>query len=289
MFITLFRRAGATGHVFLLKNGKSKSYGLAWSGLILPSTTVAVVPTTARMINFSIDARTSDKQSVTITGNLKVTLDAEKSAGKFDFTVDPKNGSYLSRWEQDLQAIVLERVLGPVRGKVVTQRIDEIVLAHADIETAVTTALEGNVNSLSTRGIIVESCSIDRIEAEDEKVMNSIGATEREAMLSAADRATHDRRIQQSTNERAVQTYEAQTKLELEKERANLIAKQSKNKKLEAVAEAEATKIRLAPMSDVEPGKLLAASIMELAKSGRIGNLTITPEIFAAVSGAARS
>lgn len=288
MFITLFRRAGATGHVFLLKSGKSRSYGLAWSGFILPSTTVAVIPTTSRMVDFSIDARTSDKQTVTVTGNLKVALTPEIAATKFDFTVDPKNGSYLSQWEQDLQAIVLERVLGPVRNKVKALTIENVVLAQADIEDAVTEALKSATNPLSARGINIESCSIDRIEAEDEDVASSIGAKEREEMLSAADKATHARRIASATNERAVQTYEARTKLELEKERANLLKKQSENKKTEATADAEATKIRLDAMSEVEPGKLLAASIMELAKNGRISNLTISPEILAAINGATR-
>lgn len=285
MFLTLFRKAGATGHVFLLKGGSSKSKGLAWSGFILPSTTVAVVPTTARILNFGVDARTKDKQNVRVTGNLKVTLDPSVAAQKFDFTVDTKTGSYISRWEQDLQAIVLERVLGPVRNSVKNLTIEEVVLAHGDLETVVKETLTGDANPLIAYGIQVESCSVDRIEAEDEDVAQSIGAKERNAMLSDADKAKHERRIAAATNERAVQTYEAQTKLELERERANLIKKQSENKKTEAAADAEAIKIRLVPMSEVEPNKLLAASIMEMARSGRIGNLTISPELLAAING----
>lgn len=288
-FITLFRRAGATGHVFLLKGGKSRSYGLAWSGFILPSTTVAVVPTTSRIVDFSIDARTKDKQNVTVSGNLKIALSPDVAATKFDFTVDPKNGSYVSQWERDLQAIVLERVLGPVRNKVKNLLIEDVVLAQAEIEIAVTEALSGGTNPLSARGINIESCSIDRVEAEDEDVAQSIGAKEREDMLSNADKATHARRIASATNERAVQTYEARTKLELEKERANLIKKQSENKKTEAIAEADATRIRLAPMNEVEPSKVLAASIMEMAKGGRIGSLTISPELLAAIKDTARN
>lgn len=285
MFLTLFRKAGATGHVFLLKNGSSKSKGLAWSGFILPSTTVAVIPTTARILDFSVDARTKDKQNVSVTGNLKVVLDPNVASKRFDFTVDPQNGSYTSQWEEDLQAIVLERVLGPMRREVKTLTIEDAVLAHGELEAIVKDALTGDANPLSARGITVESCSVDRIEAEDEDVAQSIGAKERETMLAAADKATHDRRIAAATNERAVQTYEARTKLELEKERANLIKKQGENKTTEAAADAEAIKIRLAPMNEVEPNKLLAASIMEMARSGRIGSLTISPELLAAING----
>ena len=184
--------------------------------------------------------------------------------------VDPKNGSYASQWEQDLQAIVLERVLGPVRSSVKNLAIEDVVLAHGELETVVKEALTGAANPLLARGIQVESCSVDRIEAEDEDVASSIGAKEREEMLSAADKATHERRIAAATNEHAVQTYEAKTKLELEKERANLIKKQGENKKTEAQADADATKIRLVPMSEVEPGKLLAAAYLcgVLAKLG---------------------
>ena len=53
MLITLFRSAGATGHVFFLKNGRTRDMGLAYSGFIGPMTTVAIVPTTPQILNFA--------------------------------------------------------------------------------------------------------------------------------------------------------------------------------------------------------------------------------------------
>ncbi len=285
-FFTLFRLAGATGYVFLLRNGKSRPYGLAWSGIIGPSTTVAVVPTTPRVISFSIETRTSDNQSVTVVGDLKITLDPAVAATKFDFTVDPKNGAYKNAWSQDLQAGVMAQVLAPVRDNMRGLLIKDAMTAHAGVMKAVMDALSGESNPLSAFGIKTESCSIVRIEADDEEVANSIGATERQLMLTNADLATHTRQIAKATNARAVSTYEAETKLELERKRTDLIAQQSTNKQAEAVADAEATTTRLAPMMTVDPGRLLAMSIMEMAKTGRVGNLNISPEIFAAVSAA---
>ncbi len=84
-------------------------------------------------------------------------------------------------------------------------------------------------------------------------------------------------------NERAVKEYEAGTKLELEKKQGILLDEQAKNKEKEATADAKATEIRLAPLKDVEAGKLLGAAIMDAAKTGRLGSLAITSEFLAAV------
>ena len=289
LFFTLFRHAGATGQVFLAKGGKLKSKGLAWSGFIAPWTTVAVVPTTPQTQSFSIEARTCDKQTVRIVGDIKVVLDPETAASKFDFTMDPKQGSYKKPWEQDLHACVIAQVLVPLRDRVKDMYVANVVTAHAEIMNSVKSALTDANNPFSGYGIRVESCSIEVIEATDDEVANSIGATARQLMLTDADSAVHKRQMQSVENTRAVQTFEAETKKKLEEKRKELIEAQSANKQLEAAADAEAARARFAPMMELDPGQLLAMSIKQLADSGRVGTLNISPDLITAVNANTRA
>jgi len=281
LMIRLFRSAGATGHVFFLKNGRIADKGLAYSGFIGPKTTVAVVPTTPQILNFAIDAQTKDKQSVVVQGSLTATLTPSTAISKFDFTVNPKDGGYASQWEQVLNAKVIERVLRAVLNKVKELDVETAMQSQKEVEDAVTAAL--GENTFSGDGITINSCSIPKIEPSDEEVEGAIGAKERQTMLTEADKALHDRRLKAAANERAVKEYEAGTKLELEKKQGVLLDEQAKNKEKEATADAKATEIRLAPLKDVEAGKLLGAAIMDAAKTGRLGSLAITSEFLAAV------
>ncbi len=281
MWFTLFRSAGATGHVFYLKNGHVADKGLAYSGFIGPQTTVAVVPTTPQILNFAIDAQTKNMQNVVVKGNLTVTLVPQTAISRFDFTVETRNGGYLGNWVQVLNAKVIERVLRAVLNKVKELSVEDATRSQKEVEDAVTEAL--GRDAFAQDGITVDSCSIPKIEPADEEVEEAIGAQERQTMLTEADKALHGRRMKASENERTVKQYEADTKLELEKKQGKLLEEQAKNKKKEAETDAEATKIRLAPLEDVESGKLLGAAIMDAAKSGRLGSMAITSEFLAAV------
>lgn len=97
--VKLFSGAGATGHVFFLRNGKLINKGIAYSGLIGPMTTPAVVPTTPVILDFSVETRTLDKQHITVVGNVKVSLQPNQAVSKFDFTVTP-NGVYINEWQK---------------------------------------------------------------------------------------------------------------------------------------------------------------------------------------------
>jgi hypothetical protein len=282
MFISLFRKAGATGHVFFLKNGRIRDKGLAYSGFIGPQTTVAVVPTTPQILNFAIDAQTSDNQPVVVQGSLTAILAPAVAVRRFDFTVDPVRGGYIGNWLEVLNARVIARVLRAVLDKVKTLTVKESTHSQSQVEQAVIDALGPAV--FQADGIAIESCSIPRIEPKDDEVSASLGAQERQAMLTESDKALHDRRLKASTNERAIKQYEADTRLELERKHGDLLEEQAKNKKKEAETDASATTIRLAPLKDVEAGKLLGAAVMEAAKGGKVGNIAITSEFLAAIN-----
>jgi len=285
MFVRLFRSAGANGHVFLLKNGRTIDKGLAYSGFVGPMSTVAVVPTTPQILDFAVDARTGDKQDIVVSGNVKVTLEPAQAVKSFDFTVNAANGSYRAAWQKTLHEIVLARVLAPIRTKARTLDVEAATQSHTEFETALRAGLGSPAeDTLVRKGIVIESCSIAKVEADDDEVAAAIGAQERQMMLTAADRALHERRLKAAGNDRAVKTYESETAKTLEQERAKLIDAQSANKQKEAEAEAAAAARRLEPFADVPAGTLLGASLMKMAESGRVGNLSIVPEMLAALN-----
>lgn len=279
----LFTRAGATGHVFLVNNGRRRDKGLAYSGLVGPGTTVAVVPTIQQVLAFSVDALTADRQTVNVTGSVVVTLVPPTAVATFDFTVDPQSGTYRARWEQNLHALVTERVFGPVRAKVRELALKDVVSANSVIEEAIMAKIGGD-EKLSAKGIVVDSSSAPSIEPENDELTDALGAPERETMLADADAATHERQMKAVENARAVKTYESQTQLELEKERAKLVKEQNKNEMEKAKTDAKATAERLKPIKDAESGKVFAAALLEMAKSGRIGSINIAPDLLAAVN-----
>lgn len=280
--VNFFRGAGSTGNVFFLGGGKAANKGLAYSGFVWPWETVAVVPTTAQVLDFDVDARTSDKQSATVTGNIKVTFGPAAAISKFDFTVN-KDGSYLSQWEEALRAFVVEQVFAPIREKAKSLSVENAIQSHSDFEQAVVESMADANSPLAGLGIKFESCSIAKVECDDDEVEEAIGSKERQVMLEGSDKAMHDRRLKGVQNDRAVKKYEAGTKLALEKEQSAILDQQAENKEKEATADARATEIRLAPLKEVESGKLLGAAIMEAAKTGRMGSLSITSEFLAAV------
>ena len=283
LFFKLFRGARATGHVFFLNRGRARNKGLAFSGYVGPMTTVAVVPTTPQILDFSIPARTQDKQTIIVTGNVKVALVPATAVSKFDFTVNTRDGSYLSPWDQSLRAIVIEHVLGPVRDKAKALGVEAAIQAHKDFEDLIKTRISERGNPLAGKGVNVESCSIAKVDASDKEVEQSIGAKQRQEMLAQADKALHERRLKAAENDRAVLEYEAATKLKLEQDRAKLVEETGKNEVTTAENDARAIEIRLLPFKAADAGKVLGAALMEMAKNGRIGSLSVVPELFAAL------
>lgn len=276
-----FGSAGAAGHVFFLKKGQRQDMGLAYSGFIGPATTVAVVPTTPQFLNFAITAQTKDKQWVKVTGNITASMIPAVAIDKFDFTVDVGSGGYQGEWSKTLNAKVVERAVRAVHAKLRDLNVEDATRSQKEVEDAIMAELGGD--NLAVDGISVSSCSIPKIDPTDSDVTSAIGASERQNMLAAADIALHNRRIKAAGNDRAVREFEAQTSLKLEEERAKLIDEQGKNKGKEAEADAKATELRLAPLKNIDAGKLLGAALIEGLKQDRIGTIVIGPELLGAL------
>ncbi len=281
MFVQLFRHAGAAGQVFsLTRNGDYQNRGLGWSGLVGPFTTLAVVPTNQHAIPLIVEARTKDRQTVSVSGTVQITLSAEQALKAFDFTVDIRNGGAKGQWQRDLQTNVTSALRSAVMQLVATKNVDEVVVAHRQIEESIT----AHAASLTQFGARIVSCSIENVEPEDDEVSEAIGAEEREKMLTEADAARHARQMNALENSRKVKETEAATNLLLEKERAKLVAEQGNNEIARAKTDAEATRIRIEPISSLPPNVGLVTALKAAADSGRVTNITLTSDLLAALN-----
>ncbi|HSI21177.1 MAG TPA: SPFH domain-containing protein [Verrucomicrobiae bacterium] len=285
--ISMFRYAGATGHVFTRSGGSFANRGIGWGGLIGPTTTVAVVPTTSQIVHFSLEVHTSDKQQVRVTGSVQVQLEPVSASKAFDFTVNPRNGQYEQAWQPDLQAIVTEQVLGPIRKTAANLDVASAVSSQFVFETDLQEHMNKGNSALASKGIAVSNCSVAVVTPVNTEVGKALGASEREKLLMTADMALHERRSQSATNERALKEYEAATKLALEEKRAELVTKQGENRVAEAKSEAEANEIRLKPLTDMNPSQAMAAALLTAAEKGSLNNVSLTTDLLAVLRGEA--
>ncbi len=297
--IKFFKSPSATGHVFFLKGGKEKDMGVAHSGLISPWTTVAVVPTTTHTLDFQVKARSKDKQGITVTGNIKIKLEPKIAVKKFDFGMDVNTGSYVSeQWKQELKAVVVERVFAPVLKTAQDKDVVDLMTANSDFEQKINDSFSATATpstgtnagrkatvTLSEYGITLESCSVTKIDPDDRQVAETIGANEKQVMITAADKALHDRQMKAEESTRRLEKYKADTELELEQKKKDLITEQNANNKLLAEGDRDNTKTRLDGYKDVDSGKLLGASLFTAAGSGSITTVSIVPELAAAIKG----
>ena len=280
---TLFQ-AGSTGYVFLFKKGKRIDKGLAFSGYILPQTTVAVVPTSPQIVDFAIEAKTSDKQSVTVSGSLTTKFVPAVAVANFDFTVEPRTGGYVGNWVKILNSTVIAHIVREVLSTVKTLDIEMAIVSQDLVEKAITQAL--GEKTLSAVGLVVESCSIPSISADDDEVEEAIGAEERQAKLAMADEALHVRRLKASESDRVLKAHQAETNLQLERERAKLVEQQGFNVVAMAEAEARATEVRLTPLKEVPAGILLGAALLRGCEpNGSVRSVAITTELLASLQG----
>ena len=283
-FSDFFSKAGANGHVFILKNGKTKSKGLAWSGFVGPKSTIAVVPTTPFTIDFTVIAQSSDKQEIRSTGSLVVNFTPSEAVSKFDFTVD-MNGAYKDVWSTKVKALIINEVLNPIRAKIKNLTAVGSTIAHSELSKEVMNAAGVENNLFATNGMTVVGCSITNIETTNDEVSEAIGAKERQEICTTADKAVHERQMAASKNDRVLKEYEVETAKSVEIKNAELIDQQNKNKEATANGNAKVTEIMLVPYASLEAGKLLAHAILEIGKNGRLGTLNVSPELLTLLQG----
>ena len=115
----------------------------------------------------------------------------------------------------------------------------------------------------------------------------ALEAEYRESLQQRADQAIYARRAAAVEQERRIKENELSTQLLLEQRRQELVELEGQNNNRQAEFNARSNEIWLKPWRDTDARVLLALAFKQMGENaGRIGNLSLTPELVAAFAGA---
>lgn len=273
-------------HVVVFRGGRAVREGAGIAFFYLPMhTTIARVPTVARDAPFVIRETTRDYQEVSIQGTLTYRIaDPVRATTRLDFTVDPATGAYRTEDPAKVVERIVNATQARARGVVRTWTLEETLDRAQGLAEAVTEKLAGEA-ALADLGVTVDGVYIVGIRAQPE-VQKALEAQYREAVNRRADEAIFERRAAALEQEHQLKQTEMATQIEAEDRRKELVARQAENTIAMARAEAEAQKMKLAPMAELPTPVLAALALKEWAANpAGIGQLNITPDMLTQLAG----
>jgi regulator of protease activity HflC (stomatin/prohibitin superfamily) len=202
------------------------------------SAAIAMLPIEDCQSTFVLNEHTADFQAIKVQSTITYRIvDAEKAAGRFNFSLSIDHGAWLEQPLDRLASVLAQRALPVVRRLVSAQSL-ETVLQHGSeqVREAVVQAFASDAE-LAAMGLQLVNLVIDQIvpSAELEK---ALGTPMREAVQARADEAQFQRRAQAVEKERTIKENELATELELERRQMQLIQKRGENALLQAQQEA---------------------------------------------------
>ena len=220
-------------------------------------------------------------------------MSRERAAELLNFTMDPINHQYVSNDPERLAQRITNVIQMETRTELERRSLEEVLSQYQTIAASVQARIKDS-SLLEPLGAELLSVYFVAAKATPE-VAKALEADYRETLLRKADMAIYARRAAAVEEERKIKENELNTEITLEEQRKKLIDLQGKNalqeaesrgKALEEEAryKARARQLELALFEAVDPRKILALAMTDLGQNaGRIGNLTITSEILAAI------
>jgi hypothetical protein len=258
------------------------------------NTQVIAVPTSSRDANLVFNEVTNNFQAVTIQGQFTYRIHGPKQAAALlNFAMDPANHEYLSKDPDRLAQRITNIIQMETRGELQDRSLEE---ALSQYETVAANVLRRVKEKALLESMGVELLSVHFVAAKPTpEVAKALEAEYRETLLRKADEAIYARRAAAVEEERKIKENELNTEIALEQKRRQLIDLQGENelreaenrgKALEQEAEyrARARERELAVYKALDPRSILALAMNDLGNNaGKIGNLTITSEMLAAL------
>lgn len=275
-----FFKSEPTEYVLVYRGGRLVREG---SGLALfywqPTTSIALVPTGTVDAPFVFNETTKNFQAVTVQGQLTYRIAAPTVvAALLDFTIHPRRKEYRSEDPDKLAQRVVNVVQKHTRHELLQLTLEDALHSATTIAQRVLTAVT-HAEEITAMGVVCVDVFFTSIKPIPE-MAKALEAEHREALQKRADEAIYARRAAAVEQERKIKANELATEVALEKERTVLVDLQGANVLKAAEAEAEATKMKLAAYTTMDPKILLALAFKELgANAQKIGNLTITPDL----------
>ncbi len=305
-------RSEAASHVVVFRRGRRvrSGRGLAF-WFVADRTSIMEIPADDRDTDFVFQSRSRDYQVVTVQGTITWrAAEPDALADRVDFTIDLRTGR-LRTDPLDRIASLLIGLAQYQAARYVEHRTVSDLLAEgaAPIQDGIAAALAVDPR-LREMGLAVVTVRIAGVSPSAE-LARALETPTFERAQSVADEASFTRRALAVEKERAIAENELDTKVELARRQAALIAQEDENARRTAegraeagrvAAEAEAARIRvveaarngaeserLTMLRGVDATVLQSLTLRSFAeKLTRIDTLNVTPDLTAALGGLLR-
>lgn len=258
------------------------------------NTSIALVPTSSTDANFVFNEMTNNFQAVTIQGQFSYRIaNPSQAAAVLNFTVDPRRRSNLTNDPEKLPQRIANVIQMQTRQEIQSRTLEQTLQQSEAIARAVINVIAEGA-SLEPMGVELLNVYFVSVKPTPE-VGKALEAEYRETLLRKADEAIYARRAAAVAEERKIKENELNTDIALAQQRQQLIDLEGENaqreadfrgKALEQEAgyRARANEMELAPYRSLSPQTILALGMKGLGENAeRIGNLTITSELLAAL------
>lgn len=273
-------KGAPTEYVLAHRNGQIVRKGAAQSFWYWePTTSITKISIATTDALFALNEITRDFQSVTLQGQVTYRVtDPEMLSQLLDFTIHPRTGQYLTDDPSKVSQRIINLVQMLTRQALADLGLEETLRSADSIAHKVLAALTED-STLESLGIVCLALFFTAIRPTPD-VAKALEAEHREALQRRADEAIYARRAEAVAQERKIKQNELSTSIELEQRRQELIVLEGENSLAQAASWAEATRLQLTPFDSIEPQRLVALAMRDLALNAqKIGNLTITTEI----------
>ena len=259
----------------------------AGAGLALfywaPTTTLAAVPLTTADLPFILNEATGNFQAVTVQGQLTYRIaDPRTLAASLNFTIHPRTRAYRSDDPEKLDQRIVNVLQTHLRAELSQLALDEALRRAADIGGAVLRRVQADP-ALAALGVACLNLFLTAIKPTPE-MAKALEAEYREGLQQRADQAIYARRAAAVEQERHIKENELNTHLLLEQRREELVDREGRNNNKQAEYNARSNELWLEPWRQTDPRVLLGLAFKLLGENaGRIGNLTITPDLLSSI------
>lgn len=264
--------------------GKVKKEGKGASGFVMPfRTNIELLDTGIIEESFSFVEVTNDKQQVTIQGSFSYQVnEPEVVLEQHNLAVDPVSKAYIADEQPEIGEQLIHVIKGQAREIVQGEELENVLVMGEKLSNDVSTAVTGSKASKDL-GLVVKSLYVTSITAEP-AIAKALGAQYREQLLTTAQQAEYTRRAKAVKNEKEIEENEMKNKIDLEKQREELIGLQAKNAKAEGTYRAEVLGMELDTYKGMDAETLKAHALLKIGEqANRIENLNIAPDLFTSI------
>jgi hypothetical protein len=273
-----------TEYVMKVVNGRVARQGPGISFSYLRwNTNVVVVPIAVIDANFVFNELTSTFQTVTIQGQLTYRIaDPARAAQLLNFAVDPRRRTYLSQDPDRLSQRIVNEVQNETRAEVQARSLEAVLRESQGLAAQVLVRVR-EAGTLAGMGVELVSLHFLNV-APTKEVARALEADYRESLLRRADEAVYARRAAAVEEERKIKEREMETDIAMADQRSRLVELEGANLVREAETRAEALRRELDAYQNVDPARMLAIALRTMGeRADKIGNLTFTPDVLAAL------